>query len=710
MRRIEPLYLLIIGGSVLILLACLIVPKLKFVSNFDNFHFVDGETTAEIHQRALQYDSFPEQEVIILYSKDDWLTTAGASSLMSTTNRLKKAFPEIQINSLTSIEIPRKKGLFIRSKTFFAGEPTFEELQQVISNFSDVHEKFISPNQKYALIYSENKKDKGIDLEVIRHIVKDSPQIDAWYVFNHSSFQTELQQGARQNILRTLGLTLSLILLAFYLLVRSFRLLAFIGFLLFVNLSMLALAVWIFDIEISPHLTSLPGLTAILTFSDALHVLYFKYQQQLYPDSKSSPKSLVLPLVLTSATNCLGFIFYLFFTDSKFMVELSLLAVLTVLLALLLSLLLLWMDFKFKVMFSARNVKKLTEGALSLSKKFRPQFLSFLLLFLTTVGIMTCFKFIFIETPNSLSSSGEMNEKGMSILQNNFFGKQQLEASLQIDTSEQFTDSQTALNLELIESAVDSLFHPFYLSSPNQVMRRFNRFTRNNSPKTFELPSSWSSSKHQLFHSLKEKAGWYEVVQHTRTSGRLMSGYSMRGIPERVAAYDQLEEQLDNIELEATLGGMNYYEDIQELKLLRMMFSGFIFTFLVAALIIGFLLKSLKSAGYFLLVNLFPLVLALNLMIMVDVPLNSLSVFMLSIMIGLGLDDSIFLMVRPAESWQGRTIFYPIIVTSIVLSFGVLGFASSSYLWLQPFSFILLICFLTSLILDIALLGKVKEQ
>jgi hypothetical protein len=66
-------------------------------------------------------------------------------------------------------------------------------------------------------------------------------------------------------------------------------------------------------------------------------------------------------------------------------------------------------------------------------------------------------------------------------------------------------------------------------------------------------------------------------------------------------------------------------------------------------------------------------------------------------------------MIRSAESKSGYTIFYPIIVTSIVLSFGVLGFASSSYLWLQPFSFILLTCFLISLVLDIALLGRAKE-
>ena len=630
MRKIEPLFLLIAAGAILILLAGLVVPQLKFVSNFDNFHFVDAETTAEINRLASNYDSFPEQEVIILHGKQEWLTVDGATSLMITTNRLNETFPKVQFNSLTTIEIPRKKGLSVKSNTFFKDQPTLEELQQVIANFSDVHEKFISTNQKYALIYSDKTEDKEIDLEVIKQIFSESQQIDTWYFFNQSSLQAELQQGAQQNILRTLGLTLLFILLAFYFLVRSFRLLAFIGFLLFVNLSMLALAVWIFDIEISPHLTSLPGLTAILTFSDALHVLYFKYQQQLHPNSKSSPKSLVLPLVLTSATNCLGFFFYLFFTDSKFMVELSLLAVLTVTLALLLSLILLWIDFKFEVKFSELNVKKLTERALKLSKRFRPQFLIILLVGMTTIGIITCSKFIYIETPNNITNSGEMNEKGMSILQDHFFGRQQLHVSLQTDTSKLFTDLKTAKNVERIESVVDSLFHPFYLSSPNQVMRRFNRFTRNNRPQTFELPSSWSSSKRQLFHSLKEKAGWYEVVQRNAPSGRLISGFSMRGIPERVAAYEHLERQLDKIELEATLGGMNYYEDIQELQLLKMLFSGFLFTFLVAALIIGLLLKSLKSAGYFLLVNLFPLVLALNLMMVFGVPLNSLSVFMIT--------------------------------------------------------------------------------
>jgi hypothetical protein len=76
---------------------------------------------------------------------------------------------------------------------------------------------------------------------------------------------------------------------------------------------------------------------------------------------------------------------------------------------------------------------------------------------------------------------------------------------------------------------------------------------------------------------------------------------------------------------------------------------------------------------------------------------------MLAILVGLCLDDSIYLVTLGTKEKSIGGI-YPIIVTTFVLAIGILSLSISSYDWLRPFALIFFSSFSVSLFADIIIL------
>ena len=102
-----------------------------------------------------------------------------------------------------------------------------------------------------------------------------------------------------------------------------------------------------------------------------------------------------------------------------------------------------------------------------------------------------------------------------------------------------------------------------------------------------------------------------------------------------------------------------------------------------------------------LLVNLIPLMLVVLLMPLFGLEINPQSLFLLTILAGLCVDDSIYIMLQDKKQEIG---FYPVLVTSAVLTAGFITFGFSNLTWLSPYAWIFLIGILTALLLDLFIL------
>lgn len=87
--------------------------------------------------------------------------------------------------------------------------------------------------------------------------------------------------------------------------------------------------------------------------------------------------------------------------------------------------------------------------------------------------------------------------------------------------------------------------------------------------------------------------------------------------------------------------------------------------------------------------------------------INPQSLFLLTILSGLCVDDSIYIMMSK-ETERKQLEFYPILTTSLVLTSGFISFGFSNFNWLSPFLWIFLIGTITALILDIYILPSFK--
>ena len=98
--------------------------------------------------------------------------------------------------------------------------------------------------------------------------------------------------------------------------------------------------------------------------------------------------------------------------------------------------------------------------------------------------------------------------------------------------------------------------------------------------------------------------------------------------------------------------------------------------------------------------NILPVLLVIYLMPYFGLNINPQSLFLLTILAGLCVDDSIYLILNRVSK-RSDLSYFPIVVTSIVLAAGFLAFGFSSYSWLSPFAILFVIGISLALILDV---------
>jgi hypothetical protein len=154
--------------------------------------------------------------------------------------------------------------------------------------------------------------------------------------------------------------------------------------------------------------------------------------------------------------------------------------------------------------------------------------------------------------------------------------------------------------------------------------------------------------------------------------------------------------------IEFKLSGLSYLADQGNYTFSKTLIKGWILGILISTILLSLYLKSPYKGFAIFLVNALPIFTVLIIMPHIGLDINPQSLFLLTILSGLCIDDSIYIMIQ--EKAKRTFNPYPVIVTSIVLLSGFLTFSFSSYDWLSPFALLFLIGIVIALFLDLLVL------
>ncbi|NOQ72970.1 MAG: hypothetical protein GQ574_13255 [Crocinitomix sp.] len=703
------LILIVIG------LGAYLVPRLHFETDLSGLRLADDAAVQEYNSLSGNFPSQKENPMLILEHKTGWESYTDYLLLDSITT-LMSALPNIHsVSSITNLEIP-KKGAFKVSYTPYVSlgnELEFNKWNQSKGGYSDVFNKYISGNQKYALLYLEG--EFGLNMAAIGTIES----------FNASQTICEihpLEQAVTENIIRSeltreslmLGtICISLILLSFFFLTKSLKGLFLIASIILFNIACTVIFMFMVDISFNVQMIALPCLIIIFSFTDLMHILH--QQTELAANTANSKglkmilkKNLAKPIFLTSLSNVFGFVIFLILSKNNDLTDLALVAIVAVLIAFLSSryIAIHLMSPKESYIDQGR-INRIQEFCKSIVNRFQPT--KRRLLFSLSMVLALLFYFLFNNFKIELSHAGLLSNqstlrKSRDIIAENFYGSNTLEISIAFAERDSLWTTSSLNKIEKVENLLAELFNPLYTISPATIVKRNHRFTVNGNPDAYTIPNRISVQTRADLNERYEQWGGNQVIAEKSNVGRIIIGYQHPGLHQSLQHYanlDSLFQVISNETIKFNLTGPAYLSDFGTYTFTRNLIIGWLIGVLLSVLLIGFILRSFLKGLILLLVNLIPLLLVVLLMPLFGLEINPQSLFLLTILAGLCVDDSIYIMLQGKKQEIG---FYPVLVTSTVLAAGFVSFGFSNLTWLSPFAWIFLIGIITALLLDLFIL------
>ncbi|MEL7222737.1 MAG: hypothetical protein AAGJ93_15555, partial [Bacteroidota bacterium] len=522
--------------------------------------------------------------------------------------------------------------------------------------------------------------------------------------------QTAVDKMVKNDTVLLTALSLILVLVGFYLFTFSLRGLLLIALIIAFNVSGLFLIMYVGSIPFTMHMISIPCIITVLSFTDIMHILY--YQQQEY-QAVSTDQALQLrilstvgtPLLLTSLTNSIGFIVFLLFAKNIYLFQFSLIAFLGVVIAYGSARLLVIPLMTTRTIYVKRNQFEFLHSLhdqLSGWFKDRRRYLlpSFIVVFLVLLlDVSAHFRIDNLDHNQNMKASPLAS--GQAILQEHFFGAKRAEIFVALKTGSVW-DKAVLDRLEWIEAQLAQDFSPFYINSPLMIVRRYHRYLSNGEPAAFAVPHKLNDTYQEQLSRFQNKLGGDGIVDTTATKARMVFGFHHLPLHEARSAYAKLakvlEEQSDEV-VQFELSGLQYLSDEATYQFSVKVLWGLLVSIVFGSILVLYWLKSWrKSVGVFL-VNSFPLLFALALLLYWGVAISPMTLFLLSVLLGICVDDSIYLIIQHSNG-EHRVHLVPIFITSFVLSLGFLSLNWAHFAWLQPFGFLFLLGISLAYLLD----------
>jgi uncharacterized protein len=310
-----------------------------------------------------------------------------------------------------------------------------------------------------------------------------------------------------------------------------------------------------------------------------------------------------------------------------------------------------------------------------------------------------------IESSEGDLLAGQSNlNHAAEVLQQEFFGEKEIECIVDLQGRDVWSP-EVLQALNDLENHVEELMKPLYISSPVVVAKRYHRYTRNGRQEAFSLPEQFSASSRKEIQKHLGDLGAGAMVADDGQHVKMTIGFVDPSLEHRRLTYEKLEEYVADMSksgIAIELTGKSYISDRGTYRFTIKVLIGLLVGLFGASVVVFLVLKSAQQSLGLLVVNLFPVLAVVGLMLLADIHLTAESLFFLSLLAGICIDDSIYLITQKRKSRS--THIFPIAVTSVVLAAGFIALGCSSFLWLRPFAWIFLVGITLAYLMDMFVL------
>ena len=704
----------------LMILICIsavwLAPEIPFQSNPDAYTLIpeDDRKELEAFQATFNGNGYPMM-ALVLAKEDGWNSYKDFQQISHATDWWHSD-DSLQALSITNVPFPVKTFLGIKKKNFVPmdGQKSFDRWNSKAHLYKDITRKFLSENRKYTLLFVPRQGYSSQKANDFRSAFKQKGF--RLLPADYDAIADEIEASNQQETLLLGTLSFAIILLLFFLFTGSLRGLFFIFAMIAFSLSLTALFIYFSGMWFSIHMVAIPCMLIVLSFTDLMHLIYTHHHLRSHVTSNKElrqklGKSLHRPMLLTSLTNMIGFVLFLVLADSTTMREISILSVVGVFFAFITS--------RFvAIQLLTKNMHFLRDNTGEHWNQFHTRFVKrwkhrrFLLLSIS-VGIAVFLTF-FLANRSTIDHVPFVKEgqdpafEATTIMADHFFGDQTASIHLEYNDAEALWNDSSMHYLEEMEEEIHQLLPIKVLSSPTIIAKRYHRFQRNGHPGAFSLPLRYDS----LFQKNIGLLGGSDIIKDSQGKARIRFSFNKTNLSSSLNYWEQLhlfiKENPPPKGLTVKLSGTAYYNDITTKNFSQNILLGLMISVFFGALLTFLFVRNWTVFLATLLANSLPLIAALLVMHAFGSELNPISLFFFTVIMGLCVDDSIYLLLHRDTASQGS--LYPIAITSVVLAVGFAAFLFSGFDWIRPFGWAFLIGITVAFLFDAFLLALFTDR
>lgn len=702
---------ILLGMLSLIITAVVVYPSLQFELGLSSLTAQDSDEYRHFEEYSRQFPSGQNTWLVAIDFQGKKLGRHEFLKVDVLCKQLEKLEGVHKVYNLSSIRIPQRSVFGLRNRQLLPLESdrAFENGWKRLEAYPDVRPKFISLDETATCVYLE------LDREPSEKLVHDLKQQVEHFDFpevhyagsSMLSVEAKKQLSKEMNFLGMIGAAILFVLLS--VLFRDWRSILLSTLLVLFNASWVILLFWISERPVSVLALTTPLLIAVLSFSDIVHILFAVRNRSreipLLERVRTSMREIRAPLWLTSLTTFLAFAVFLFSPVTE-IVDFGWITCLGIALSylsarFLLPELIVLIGVGKQTFFSFGWVHRILGHVL-----LRPRVVVRIGTFATIALLGLSISTLHIDN-HALNNGSDRLMDGQIYMNEKFGGTRSVEV---IVSGEKLLGVSTLHKVNQIEHYLLKEYGCTSVFSINTVAKRLNRFEHFGRSAFYALPETIDETFLAKLREYKDVLGLGDALSKDEKTLKIVGRLKDGGSADALARTEKLETflaSLDQGDTEVFVSGHAILNDRSMHLVTSLILLGVLISLVIATVLTGIYFRAWRLVLAVLLPNLLPLLAALVFLGIFQMDLNPFSAMALSILLGLSLDDTIYITGTYLQKRdQGVDLIesvgwnlFPVIATSLILAvgFGVLLFSS-----LEPNQNIGL---LVSIILVIALLS-----
>ena len=684
----------VLGLSLMLILGVWAGTQLNFNFNLSTFTAEDSQENINYQSYSKKFPMYGRGITIIIDFEKEISKREDFKKINGLTNRLTELQGVEDATSITSIRLPERNAFGVKKRRLISlkNDASFLKRFEKLDAYADVTPKFISKDKNATCIYVDiDSTNSGQTIERIQDCVSGFGFPKVYYSGSEVLIKTSKEQFSSEMVKLPVIAGTGLLLLFFFFF-RDVKSLATVLVIIGFNISAILLTFWLLGVDVGVLTLTIPLLILVLSFCDIVHVLYtFKQKPSeiaLNERLNATMFSLRKALWFTSLTTICAFVLFAFSSVDQ-IVDFGLVTSIGIAIAYLSARYILPQlvaIFRVQPFSKEPPIHLLTKRLKTALSRYR--WSSGIGIFVLVIaGIFATLNFSINDSPHK--NLGDEMGGAIAFLNDNFEGTRTIE--LVLSDAEGIGES----TIQLVDSIEQYLLNSYQCNSVfsvNTAVKRLNRFNHFGFASYYSLPEKIDSAFMGQLEEHKDALGLMNAVTDDRKLLRIVGRLKDQGSADARERNENLSCFLATLSVKKEdifISGHSFVNDQSMFRVTRLILLSVALSVLMAMLVIGFVFGSVRLMLAMFIPNVLPLVSALVLMQILGIDLNPFSAMALSIILGLSIDDTIYITSDAVEKNRDESVsemlensldknVFPVLATSLLLAigFGTLMFSS----------------------------------